>query len=106
MRFRLGDLPGVVAATYDGDCTPEERTWVRANADVLLTNPEMLHHGILPNHGRWATFLHRLELVVIDELHVLRGVFGTHTAQVLRRLRRWLPPSRPRHRRPGQRSRR
>jgi DEAD/DEAH box helicase domain-containing protein len=82
------DLPGVVAATYDGDCTPEERTWVRANADILLTNPEMLHHGILPNHGRWATFLHRLELVVVDELHVLRGVFGTHTAQVLRRLRR------------------
>ncbi|UDY34422.1 DEAD/DEAH box helicase [Dermatobacter hominis] len=82
------DLPGVVAATYDGDCTPEERTWVRANADILLTNPEMLHHGILPNHGRWAAFLHRLELVVVDELHVLRGVFGTHTAQVLRRLRR------------------
>jgi ATP-dependent helicase YprA (DUF1998 family) len=82
------DLPGVVAATYDGDCTAEERTWVRANADILLTNPEMLHHGILPNHGRWATFLHRLELVVVDELHVLRGVFGTHTAQVLRRLRR------------------
>jgi len=82
------DLPGVVAATYDGDCTPEERTWVRGHADILLTNPEMLHHGILPNHGRWATFLHRLELVVIDELHVLRGVFGTHTAQVLRRLRR------------------
>ncbi len=82
------DLPGVVAATYDGDCTPEERTWVRANADILLTNPEMLHHAMLPNHARWATFLHRLELVVIDELHVLRGVFGTHTAQVLRRLRR------------------
>ena len=72
----------------DGDCTPEERIWVRGHADILLTNPEMLHHGILPNHGRWATFLHRLELVVIDELHVLRGVFGTHTAQVLRRLRR------------------
>ncbi len=89
LRTLVGwDLPGVVAATYDGDCTPEERTWVRANADILLTNPEMLHHGILPNHGRWASFLHRLELVVVDELHVLRGVFGTHTAQVLRRLRR------------------
>lgn len=82
------ELPGVLAATYDGDCTPQERSWVRANADMVLTNPEMLHNGILPNHGRWATFLHRLELVVIDELHVLRGVFGTHTAQVLRRLRR------------------
>ena len=82
------DVPGLVAATYDGDCTAEERTWVRANADVLLTNPEMLHHGILPNHSRWASFLHRLELVVVDELHVLRGIFGSHTAQVLRRLRR------------------
>ncbi len=82
------DVPGVVPATYDGDCTPEERTWVRANANVLLTNPEMLHQGILPNHGRWAPFLHRLRLVVVDELHVLRGVFGTHTSQVLRRLRR------------------
>lgn len=82
------DIPGVVASAYDGDCTPEERTWVRANADLLLTNPEMLHHGILPNHERWARFLHRLELVVVDELHVLRGVFGSHVAQVLRRLRR------------------
>lgn len=80
--------PGVVAATYDGDCTPEERSWVRANANVLLTNPEMLHHGILSNHRRWAEFLHRLDLVVVDELHTLRGVFGTHVAQVLRRLRR------------------
>lgn len=82
------DVPGVIAATYDGDCTPEERSWVRSHADLLLTNPEMLHQGILPNHGRWATFLHRLELVVVDELHTLRGVFGTHAAQVLRRLRR------------------
>ena len=86
--FAAWDVPGVVPATYDGDCTPEERTWVRAKANVLLTNPEMLHQGILPNHGRWAPFLHRLRLVVVDELHVLRGIFGTHTAQVLRRLRR------------------
>jgi DEAD/DEAH box helicase domain-containing protein len=82
------EVPGVVAATYDGDCTPEERTWVRGNADVLLTNPEMLHQGILPNHGRWAPFLHRLRIIAVDELHVLRGVFGTHTGQVLRRLLR------------------
>lgn len=88
LRAAAWDTPGVVAAAYDGDCTPEERSWVRANANVLLTNPEMLHQGILPNHGRWAPFLHRLRLVVVDELHVLRGVFGTHTAQVLRRLRR------------------
>ena len=82
------DLPRLVAATYDGDCAPEERTWVRRHANVLLTNPEMLHHGILPNHGRWATFLMRLRYVVVDELHVLRGVFGSHVAHLLRRLRR------------------
>jgi DEAD/DEAH box helicase domain-containing protein len=55
---------------------------------VVLTNPEMLHHGILPHHERWATFLMRLQYVVVDELHVLRGVFGTHVAHLLRRLRR------------------
>ena len=82
------DVPGLVPAAYDGDCTPEERTWVRANASVVLTNPEMLHQGILPRHDRWATFLHRLEHVVVDELHVLRGVFGSHVAHLLRRLRR------------------
>ena len=82
------EVPGLVAAAYDGDCTPEERTWVRANASVVLTNPEMLHQGILPRHDRWATFLHRLRHVVVDELHVLRGVFGSNVAHVLRRLRR------------------
>ncbi len=84
---RLG-LPGLVAACYDGDAGVDERSWIRRNANVLLTNPEMLHHGILPTHPRWATFLMRLRYVVIDELHVLRGVFGTHVAQLLRRLRR------------------
>ena len=67
---------------------PEERTWVRRHANVVLTNPEMLHCGLLPHHGRWATFLMRLRYVVVDELHVLRGVFGTHVAHLLRRLRR------------------
>jgi DEAD/DEAH box helicase domain-containing protein len=82
------ELQGMTPATFDGDCTPEERIWVRDHADVLLTNPEMLHQSILSNHGRWATFLHRLRYVVVDELHTLRGVFGTHVAQLLRRLRR------------------
>lgn len=81
-------FPGVVAATYDGDSTPEQRSWVRSTANVVLTNPEMLHAAILPGHERWATLLGRLEHVVIDELHVLRGVFGTHVSHVLRRLRR------------------
>src|SRR5207302_10542114 len=58
------------------------------HANVVLTNPDMLHIGILPNHGRWATFLMRLRYVVLDELHTLRGIFGTHVAHLMRRLRR------------------
>ena len=82
------DVPGLAAATYDGDAGREERAWARANANVVLTNPEMLHGALLPHHARWATFLMRLRYVVIDELHVLRGIFGTHVAHLLRRLRR------------------
>ena len=82
------DLPGVVACCYDGDAGPEERTFARSNATTLLTNPKMLHVGLLPHHGRWATFLMRLRYVVVDELHTLRGVFGSHVTQLLRRLRR------------------
>jgi DEAD/DEAH box helicase domain-containing protein len=86
--FRQWLVPDLVAATYDGDTTFDERTWARAHANVVLTNPEMLHAGILPSHARWATFLMRLRYVVVDELHTLRGLFGSHVAQVLRRLRR------------------
>lgn len=82
------ELPGVVAGAYDGDASPEERTWVRKHASVVLTNPEMLHSGLLPHHERWATFLGRLRYVVVDELHTFRGVFGSHVAQLMRRLRR------------------
>jgi DEAD/DEAH box helicase domain-containing protein len=82
------DVDGLVAATYDGDTSPEARTWVRRNANVVLTNPEMLHGALLPFHGRWANFLGRLRYVVVDELHTLRGIFGSHTAHLLRRLRR------------------
>ncbi len=78
----------LVAATYDGDSSTDARAWARAHANVILTNPEMLHCGLLPHHERWATFLHRLRYVVIDELHMFRGVFGSHVAHVLRRLRR------------------
>ncbi|MCU1454471.1 MAG: helicase/secretion neighborhood putative DEAH-box helicase [Acidimicrobiales bacterium] len=86
--FAALDPPGLIAATYDGDTPPDRRTWVRREANVVLTNPEMLHAGLLPHHGRWATFLMRLRYVVVDELHMLRGVFGTHVAHLLRRLRR------------------
>ena len=81
-------LPGVVAAAYDGDSTDVERQWVRRHANVICTNPDMLHMGILPRHGQWATFLRRLQFVVVDETHTLRGIFGGHVAHVLRRLRR------------------
>jgi DEAD/DEAH box helicase domain-containing protein len=81
-------LDGLVPAAYDGDCSPEERAWARRHANAVLTNPEMLHCALLPHHGRWATFLMRLRYVVVDELHGFRGVFGSHLAHVLRRLRR------------------
>ncbi len=81
-------VPGLTAGAYDGDASPEERTWIRKHASVVLTNPEMLHAGLLPHHERWATFLGRLRYIVVDELHAFRGVFGSHVAQVLRRLRR------------------
>ena len=81
-------FPRVVAGAYDGDTGPEERAWIRRHATAVLTNPEMLHSGILPHHDRWATFLSRLRYVVVDELHAFRGIFGSHVAHVLRRLRR------------------
>jgi DEAD/DEAH box helicase domain-containing protein len=81
-------VPGLRAVTYDGDTASDDRAWARKNANVVLTNPEMLHMGILPSHKRWATFLMRLRYVVVDELHTLRGIFGSHVAHVLRRLRR------------------
>ncbi|MBV8984978.1 MAG: DEAD/DEAH box helicase [Acidimicrobiia bacterium] len=82
------EVLGLVPVTYDGDTPANERTWARRHANVVLTNPDMLHVGILPHHGRWATFLMRLRYVVLDEVHTLRGVFGSHVAHLLRRLRR------------------
>ncbi|MEV0602125.1 DEAD/DEAH box helicase [Streptomyces sp. NPDC050315] len=75
-------------AVYDGDTPVEEREWVRQYGNYVLTNPDMLHRGILPAHARWSSFLRALRYVVIDECHTYRGVFGSHVAQVIRRLRR------------------
>ncbi|NJP16484.1 DEAD/DEAH box helicase [Streptomyces thermoviolaceus] len=75
-------------AVYDGDTPFEEREWIRQYGTYVLTNPDMLHRGILPSHPRWASFLRSLRYVVVDECHTYRGVFGSHVAQVLRRLRR------------------
>lgn len=81
-------LTRVRAATYDGDTPQDERTWVRQHANYVLTNPDMLHRSMLPGHSRWSSFLRRLRYVVVDEAHGYRGVFGSHVAHVLRRLRR------------------
>ena len=87
-RFTDLGIPEVAAAAYDGDTDLESRARVRRRANVVLTNPDMLHVGILGSHDRWADFFHRLEYVVVDEMHTLRGIFGTHVALILRRLRR------------------
>ena len=81
-------LPGVRATCYDGDSSVAERAWAQSHANYLLTNPDMVHSGLLPNHHRWRGFLRRLRVIIIDECHGYRGVFGSHVAQVLRRLRR------------------
>ncbi len=81
-------VPGLRAATYDGDTPPDERRWIRDHAQLVLTNPDLVHHSLLPGHRRWAPFLRALRYVVIDECHVYRGVFGSHVAVLLRRLRR------------------
>jgi DEAD/DEAH box helicase domain-containing protein len=86
----LGELAvaRVRAAIYDGDTPPERRPQIRRWANLVLTNPDMLHLGVLPRHDLWADVLHNLRYVVVDEAHVYRGVFGSHVANVLRRLRR------------------
>jgi DEAD/DEAH box helicase domain-containing protein len=81
-------IPGVRAAAYDGDSTPEERDWARSHATYVVTNPDMLHCTMLPGHARWAEFWSALRYVVVDECHYYRGVFGAHVAQIIRRLRR------------------
>ena len=81
-------VDGVRAASYDGDTPIPERDWVRQHATWVFTNPDMLHRGVLPRHGRWTTFLRRLRYVVVDECHTYRGLFGSHVALLLRRLRR------------------
>ncbi|WP_233513854.1 DEAD/DEAH box helicase [Micromonospora craterilacus] len=82
------EIEGVRPACYDGDTPRAEREWIRQHSRFVLTNPDMLHHGVLPGHAQWSGFLRRLAYVVVDECHVYRGVFGSHVAHVLRRLRR------------------
>ncbi|MBJ7329718.1 MAG: DEAD/DEAH box helicase [Solirubrobacteraceae bacterium] len=85
---RFGLHKQIRPAIYDGDTPREQRTQIRRRSNLILTNPDMLHVGILPNHRAWADLFANLAVVVVDEAHVYRGVFGSHVANVLRRLRR------------------
>jgi DEAD/DEAH box helicase domain-containing protein len=87
---RIGEAGGgdIGVFTYDGDTPQDARRAVRARAHVALSNPDMLHSGILPHHPRWAKLFENLKFVVIDELHAYRGVFGSHLANIIRRLHR------------------
>src|SRR5207244_6246407 len=87
-QVRAMRLSEIRAAVYDGDTPQAERPLIRRNANLVMTNPDMVHLALLADHPRWADFFLRLSLVVVDEAHVLRGVFGSHVAMVLRRLRR------------------
>jgi len=80
--------PLLRAGTYDGDTPPSARRRLREEGNALLTNPDMLHQGILPYHARWSRVFSNLRYVVVDEMHTYRGIFGSHVANVLRRLRR------------------
>ena len=93
---QLAELHGTIEAlgadigtfTYDGDTPQDARKSIRARAHVVVTNPDMLHKGILPHHTKWVKLLENLRYVVVDELHSLRGVYGSHVANIFRRLRR------------------
>jgi DEAD/DEAH box helicase domain-containing protein len=88
LRSRSEAISPQATATFDGDTPQDERANIKKQARVVLTNPDMLHLGILPNHQSWSKLFRNLKYVVIDETHIYRGVFGSHVANVLRRLRR------------------
>ncbi len=87
-RLTALTIPGLRASTYDSDTPPDERRWIRDHSQYVLTNPDLMHHSLLPGHERWAPFLRSLRYIVIDECHVYKGVFGSHMAVLMRRLRR------------------
>jgi DEAD/DEAH box helicase domain-containing protein len=84
----LAGLPGISSAVYDGDTPSRHRPAIRENSRLVITNPDMLHAGFLPHHTRWENLFRNLRYVVLDEIHAYRGVFGSHVANVIRRLKR------------------
>jgi len=90
-EFTEGFLPSYIRAeTYDGDTPTHKRKKIRSSSRIILTNPDMLHASILAHHIKWAHFLSNVRLIVLDEIHVYRGIFGSHVALVIRRLNRLL----------------
>ena len=81
-------IQNLKSSIYDGDTPQSQRGLIRKNARIILSNPDMLHTGILPHHTNWSDFFRNLRFVVIDEMHTYRGVFGSHVANVIRRLKR------------------
>lgn len=84
----LNEFPDIKAFAYDGDTPQNQRKTIRENANIIISNPDMLHIGILPYHTHWTDFFSRLKFIVLDEIHIYRGVFGSHVANLLRRLKR------------------
>ena len=85
---KLGAAATIPVRTYDGDTPTAQRRQIREDVRVLITNPDMLHTGILPHHPRWVSFFENLQWIVLDELHVYRGIFGSNVANLFRRLKR------------------
>ena len=88
LHLLQSSIQNLQSAIYDGDTPPSHRALIRKNARILLSNPDMLHTGILPHHTNWADFFRNVRFVVIDEMHTYRGIFGSHVANVIRRLKR------------------
>ena len=78
--------PPIAAYTYDGDTPRSSRPRIRKTAQIVISNPDMLHAGVLPHHTRWARFFQGLRFIVLDEIHTYRGLFGAHMSWILRRL--------------------
>ena len=87
-QYFTNEISPLISATYDGDTPSEARPIIRRNGSIIITNPDMLHTGILPHHTLWADFFRNIQYVVLDEMHTYRGVFGSHVANVFRRLKR------------------
>lgn len=88
LASKIPELSGIIVDTYDGDTEADKRVFIRKNARIIFTNPDMIHASLMPNHPNWRHFLYNLKLVVVDELHTYKGLFGSHVALVMRRLLR------------------